>query len=292
MARVLVIGGSGFIGRHLVRRLSETAGQRVAGTFLSHRPGEDSCPWHTLDLADPANLERVFHSVRPEVVIHLAAQADVNAAEREPDRTTAVNVAGTDAVARMCRRSGARLIFMSTEYVFDGASGPYSEGDAPGPTTHYGRTKWEAERLVTELSAGWSIVRTSIVYGWPHAGKRNFVPWLVDRLGGGQLYHAPTDVYRTPVYVGHLVEGVAALAEESSPGVHHIAGSDWVTMMDFAREVASAFGLDRTLVVPKREPSVRPEKLGLDCKATMTSLGPLWPGLTDGLRAMLRDAQA
>ena len=291
MARVLVIGGSGFIGRHLVRRLSETAAHSVAGTFLSQPPPEDGNSWHRLDLSKPAQLDRLFRSVRPDVVVHLAALADVNTAEREPDLATAVNVAGTENVARLCRQSGSKLVFMSTEYVFDGANGPYREDDAPSPSTHYGRTKWEAERRVAELAGDWSIIRTSIVYGWPHPGKGNFVPWLIDHLGRGQLYYAPTDVYRTPVYVEHLVDGITALVDRKFPGIRHIAGRDWVTMMGFAREVAATFGLDRNLVVAKLEPAVRPEQLGLDCEATTTALGIACPGLTDGLAALLGDTR-
>ena len=87
----------------------------------------------------------------------------------------------------------------------------------------------------------------------------------------------------------HLVEGVATLVEGHFPGIHHIAGQDWVTMMGFTQEVAAAFGLDRSLVMPKQEPAIRPEKLGLDCEATTTAFGIACPGLADALSAMLDD---
>ena len=89
----------------------------------------------------------------------------------------------------------------------------------------------------------WSIVRTSIVYGWPLQEHRNFAPWLIGRLRSGQPYHAPADVLRTPVYVEHLADGIARLVEGDYPGTHHIAGSDWASMYDFALAVADGFNV-------------------------------------------------
>ena len=211
--RVLVIGGSGFIGRYLVRRLQETPGHDVFGTFRSRPPGTEGGSWSRVELTDAAELERVFSLSSPDVVVHLAAMADVGACEREPERATAVNVAATSAIAGLCQQYEARLVFVSTEYVFDGRRGFYREDEDANPTTVYGKTKWEAEREVARLAPRWSIARTSIVYGWPLQAHRNFGPWLVERLRSGQPYYAPTDVLRTPVYVEHLVDGVARLVE-------------------------------------------------------------------------------
>ena len=203
---------------------------------------------------------------------------------------TAVNVAATSLIARLCESHRARLVFVSTEYVFDGRRGYYKEDDPPNPVTQYGRTKWEGEQEAAKLAANWSILRTSIVYGWPHPGKRNFAPWLIEHLRSGHPYHGPTDVYRTPVYVEHLVDGITALVEGDYQGVHHIAGSDWVSMYDFAVAIADTFRLDRGLVIPDAEDSRPPDMLGLDCAKTMGLLGLGQAGLTEGLAAMLANS--
>ena len=287
--RVLVIGGSGFIGRYLVRRLSGIPSHEVSATYLSRHPPEDGNSWHRLDLPDAESLEGVFLACRPEVVVHLAAMADVGTAERAPQRAQAVNVDGTAEIVRLCRRNSSRLVFMSTEYVLDGHRGPYSEDATPNPTTQYGRTKLQAEQRVEALGTSGCIVRTSIVYGWPLQEHRNFVPMLVERLRSGQPYGASTSVMRSPVYVNHLVDGIEKLVERHHPGVHHIAGRDWVSMYDFAVAVAAEFGLDRELVVPEDDAGLSSsgdDRLGLDCSRTMQMLGLEQPGLADGLAAM------
>ena len=286
--RVLIIGASGFIGRYVSRRLAARAGNTVVSTYNSRAPGDDGASWHRVEITDHADLDALFASAQPEVVVHLAAMADVGTAERNPDVATAVNVTATERIARLCELHSARLIFVSTEYVFDARNGPYAEDDTAAPTTQYGLTKFKAEQAVAGLTSGWSILRTSIVYGWPAPGRRNFVPMLVDRLRNGEPYHGPTNVYRSPVYVEHLVDGLARLVEREDAGIRHVAGADWVTMYDFGVTVAERFGLDSNLVIPSLAPEE--DRLGLDCERTMAALGLPHPGLADGLAAMLEAA--
>ncbi len=282
--RVLIIGASGFIGRYVFSRLVNAAGHRVFATYRARPPVDDGASWHRLEITDGAQLDALFGVVQPQVVVHLAAMADVGTAERNPQVATDVNATATETIARFCQRHWARLVFVSTEYVFDGRNGPYRENDPPSPNTQYGRTKFEAEQAVAALSSSWSILRTSIVYGWPAPGRRNFVPWLVERLRNGEAYHAPTNVDRSPVYVEHLVDGIERLVETKDTGVHHVAGRDWVTMYDFAIAVAEKFGLDTSLVIPVTDPM--DDRLGLECARTMAGLGLPHPGLAEGLAAM------
>ena len=243
-----------------------------------------------MEITDGAQLDALFAVARPQVVVHLAALADVGTAERNPEVAAAVNATATETIARLCQRHDARLVFVSTEYVFDGLNGPYRENDPPAPTTQYGHTKFEAEQAVAALSSSWSILRTSIVYGWPAPGRRNFVPWLVERLRNGEAYHAPTNVHRSPVYVEHLVDGIERLVETKDTRVHHVAGRDWVTMYEFAVTVAEKFGLYTSLVIPVTDPM--DDRLGLECARTMGVLGLPHPGLAEGLAAMRASAPA
>ena len=297
--RVLVVGASGFIGRHLMRHLAGAQHSVVAGTFRSRVPANDGNSWYRVEVTDPAGLESVFNAVRPEVVVHMAAVADVGAAEREPQRATAVNVGGTTFVAGLTEQHRAKLVYVSTEYVFPGATGYYREDATPHPTTQYGSTKLEAEWEVARRCSHWSVLRTSIVYGWPEPGQRNFGAWLLETLQNGNAYHARTDVYRTPVYVEHLVEGIAALAAGDRHGTFHLAGRDWVSMYEFARAIAHQFDLDTNLVVPTRTEARRtqaarseqrerhgePDLLGLNSTHTMNVLGLPHFALVDGIRA-------
>jgi len=284
--RILVVGGSGFIGRYLAPHLASTLGEEVFCTFRSRAPGGDVNHWYRLELTDSVALERLFGLIQPEVVVHLAALADVGTAEREPERATAINVAATENIASLCAAHGSRLVFVSTEYVFDGRQGFYGEADSPNPVTHYGRTKLEGELATARLAPGGSVVRTSIVYGWPAPGRRNYVPSLVERLRGGETCAGSTHVMRSPVYVERLVEGIARLVLDHHPGIHHIAGSDWVSMYEFAARVAAAFGLDSGLVAPSSEAPIKPDRLGLDCAAAINRLGLEHSGLAEGLAAM------
>ena len=209
---------------------------------------------------------------------------------------------GPRQVSRLCSRHNAKLVFLSSEYVFRGDRGSYQEDDSPDPNTHYGRTKWQAELAVADEASHWSIVRTSLVYGWPLAGRRTLATVIVDRLKTGETYEGDSGTYRTPNYVEHLTEGITELVTNYYPGTFHIAGRDWMNMYQFGLTVAQVFDLDASLVHPTPTlaylPSLntssevsgqtlRPDILGLDCTQTSQRLGLPAFSVISGLKEML-----
>ena len=300
--RILIIGASGFIGHYLLRRLRHESDYEVTNTYNSRAPEDIDQSWHRLEITDSQRLDQVFLQARPDVVVLLAAIADVGTVERAPKRATEVNVDGAAQVARLCTQYHARLVFLSSEYVFSGDRGNYQEDDAPKPNTHYGRTKWQAELAVAREASQWSIVRTSVVYGWPLIGRQNLAATIIERLKNNETYNGDTNTYRTPIYVEHLTEDIVRLVADYHPGIHHLAGADWINMYQFACAVAEVFELDGSLVTPvhaftdvppKTEPLEKPEKdlrpdiLGLDCTQTSHRLGIRAFSVVTGLQEML-----
>jgi dTDP-4-dehydrorhamnose reductase len=218
--------------------------------------------------------------------------ADVGQCEREPERSTEVNARGTENIVRLCNQHRAKLVFLSTEYVFGGDRGHYREDDPPGPTTHYGQTKWEAEQVVAQHEYPWSILRTSLVYGWPPSGDReNLVTRVINALNNGRPAYGHTDMYRSPVYVEDLAEGIMKLMEEDYSGISHIAGPQWVHMGEFVDAVADVFQLDSSLVAQTEAPTEgtsgsRPNLLGLDSTQTINRLGIQPLDMVSGLEKM------
>ncbi len=300
--RILIIGASGFIGHYLLRRLRHKSDHEVTKTYNSRAPEDIDQSWHRLEITDYQRLDQVFLQARPDVVVLLAAIADVGTAERDPARATEVNVDGAAQVARLCTRYHARLVFLSSEYVFSGDRGNYQEDDAPKPNTHYGRTKWQAELAVAREASQWSIVRTSVVYGWPLFGRRNLAAMIIDRLKNNETYIGDTNTYRTPIYVEHLTEGIMRLVADYHPGICHLAGADWMNMYQFACAVAEVFELDSSLVTPVQalagvppktdsleelEQDFKLDMLGLDCTQTSHRTGIRAFSVVAGLQEML-----
>tara|TARA_Y100000588_G_scaffold121094_1_gene132598 strand:+ start:891 stop:1796 length:906 start_codon:yes stop_codon:yes gene_type:complete len=297
--KVLIIGASGFIGYYVGRRLIGESEIEVVSTYNSRIPDDVDKSWLPLDITDHDCVEEIFQNVRPDVVLLLAAIADVKTAETGQERTTEVNVGGTRQVAQLCSQQGTKLIFLSSEYVFGGDNGPYHEDDSPDPITHYGTTKSQAEKAVADHVSQWSIVRTSLVYGWPLRGRRNTVTSIADRLRSGQTYIGDSHAYRTPIYVEHLIEGITELVVNDHTGIFHIAGANLMNMYEFGRVVAEAFRLDGRLVQPadiqcrvphptnlsRQTPPL--DILGLDCRQTNSQLGLRTFDITTGLREML-----
>ena len=235
---MLVTGAGGQLGRDLVDVLSG----RVAdgGGAPAGRPWDVAAFDHArLDVSRRAAVLTAVEGVRPDVIVHAAAWTAVDACEGDPDRAFAVNALGTRHVAEAARRTGAHVVYVSTDYVFDGTSArPYREWDATNPLSVYGRSKLGGE---AELDPASTVVRTSWVCGAHGANMAKTVLRLAD--GPGPLRFVD-DQRGSPTFTADLAVTVAALARDRLPGVFHVTNSGTTTWYGFARAVLAAAGHD------------------------------------------------
>jgi dTDP-4-dehydrorhamnose reductase len=287
--RVLVIGAAGQLGRDVTDVLSGSV--PTGGVALRGRSAVDvvAVGRDQLDVTDRMAVSAVLHQVRPEVVIHTAAWTAVDACEADPDRAFAVNALGTRHVAEATRRVGAHLVYISTDYVFDGTSPrPYVEWDAPHPLSVYGRSKLGGE---SELEASDTIVRTSWLSGAHGANMIATVLRLVAEPGPLRFVD---DQYGCPTFTADLAGTVALLATERLPGIFHVTNQGVATWFEVAAAVVEAAGHDRSRVepiatselVPPR-PAPRPANSVLDNAAVRLSGLPLLADWHDALGRLI-----
>ena len=282
-----MIGGTGLVGNALLRAWAARGAEVSAATYHCHASGG----FLQLDMQDAARVKSLLAEKRPEVVAVPAANPFVDYCELHPVETRRVNVEGTLNVARACREIGARMIFYSSDYVFDGVKGIYTEEDAPCPINEYGRQKAEAERGVLEADPHNLVIRTSGAYGWQWEPK-NFVLQIIKNLAEGKTMSVANDLRYNPTYVENLSEITVELCSAGAGGIFHVVGSEEIARHEFAVRAAKAFGLNPGLLKPVpvseiRSPTPRPRESSLrtDKVRAAVAIHPI--GVAEGLSRML-----
>ena len=287
MSMLLITGGSGFVGQNLAKFFSPR--RPVVTTYLSHPPPTDTAAQaFRLDVTEPESVLSVFERVAPEVVIHAAGNKNVRFCEDHPEEAHRINALGTQNVARACRRLGARMIYVSTDLVFDCARGNYGEGERPRPTLSYGRSKLDGERLAREeLNDDVAVCRSGGVYGQGSPLLR----WLSAEIEAGRTVECFTDVFNTPTYVENLAEMMEAIISKRLAGVFHTAGRQRVSRYEFFRAYADAFGLDAGLLAPVSAAGLKERLLlqddsSLSVEQTSGRLGVAFNSVTEGFERL------
>ena len=268
---MLVTGSNGLLGTKVLERLLASADDEPFAT--SRGPCANgylgAFPFRALDVTDADAVERVLDEAKSDVVIHTAAMTDVDGCERQRGMAHAVNVDGAANVARACAARRAHLVQLSTEYVFDGTAGPYSEAAPTNPLGWYARTKHEGEQAVAAAGGSWTIARTTVLYGYAPHVRSNFVLWLLGKLRAGERARIVRDQIGSPTLADNLAEMVLALARGHARGIFNTVGATVLSRYDFARLAAETFGLDPDLIDPIAtadlgQPAPRPLRGGLE----------------------------
>ena len=249
-----------------------------------------------VDITDADAMARVVDIGKPDVVIHAAAFTAVDDCERQADRALLVNSTGTRHVALACRRAGVPMLYISTDYVFDGEKGaPYLEDDAPNPLNIYGKSKLEGECHVRELVSRFWIVRTSWLFG--PLGK-NFVQTILSRVRAGAALRVVDDQVGAPTYTVDLAAKLLEIVEKGGPGVYHVTNQGYCSWFEFSRQIARQAGFAQAKISPVlTSASDRPARRPLNSRLANTRLVSeglsLLPPWADALaRYLSREAQA
>lgn len=270
MLKILLTGANGLVGQTLAAKISQMPETGLLATSASESVFRIGSPFdfRQMDITSPEQAAMVFNRFLPDVVIHCAAMTQVDACELNPDLCDQVNIEGTRNVALAAERCGARFIYLSTDFVFDGLNGPYSEDDPPNPVSVYGWSKLQGEFITRSLRVPWSIVRTILVYGITPTMKRgNLVTWVRDSLIQRKPLRVVDDQFRMPTLVDDLADGIISIARYGKTGIYHLSGPEMTSVYDFALKTARFFSLDESLITPVKsevlnQPGRRPGSTG------------------------------
>jgi len=281
MKKLLLTGANGLLGQKLIQKLVERAGIELyatgRGDNLNAQPS--GYTYLDLDLTDFPKLESAIRKIKPDIIIHGAAMTNVDACELDPVACNLVNVEVTQRLSALCEEWNGFFIFVSTDFIFDGTSGPYVETDTPKPISHYGHSKWNAEKLVEAAGHPWAIVRTVLLYGYVSGLSRsNIVLWVKKSLEQGQKIRVVNDQVRTPTLAEDLADGIISIAMREKTGIFHISGAEQMRIIDIARQVAEFWKLDASLIEESTsdviaQPAKRPPVTGFIILRAQTELG-------------------
>jgi dTDP-4-dehydrorhamnose reductase len=286
--RVLVTGASGSLGWTLSGMLASRC--RVSGTYLTHPRLRDGVAGTRLDLAaDSASVADVVASLKPDVIVHAAAITDPDRCERDIGVALAVNFEATGRLASVASRLGARMVYVSTDLVFDGAKGNYREDDPPRPLSVYGTSKLRGEEVVLEACSDALILRSTLIYGLAGPARCTFLGRMLDNLAEGRRVQLFTDQRRNPILVDDLAAGIVTAIESDLAGRYHFGGSEAVSRYQFGKAACQVFGCDEALLVPVTMddavfPAKRPADATLDIGKFVGATGLAPCGLVEGLR--------
>ena len=249
--KILITGSNGLLGQKLVQKLAGDKNTEVVATARGENrlPFTEGYTYAPLDITDKANVEEVFAQHSPDVVIHTAAMTNVDQCETEKEECWKLNVTATEYLLEAAEKQGSFFVHLSTDFIFDGAAGPYTEEAEANPVSFYGWSKYAAEKLVIHSKVKWAIARTILVYGIAHDMSRsNIILWVKNSLESGKTINVVNDQWRTPTLAEDLADGCILIASQRAEGIFNISGKDLLNPYQMAVMTADYFGLNKSLI--------------------------------------------
>lgn len=268
MQRVLITGANGLLGQKLATHFSKWYEVLSTGLEPESFLATKNLQYARLDITDFSMLDEIVADFQPELILNAAAYTDVDGCQENKEKAWQANVEAVRNLASYCQRNKIGLVHYSTDYIFDGQNGPYSEEDKPNPLSYYGQTKLLSEEIIQESGAEHLIIRSNVIYGVGEKIKNNFFVWVYEKFKAGQPFGVVDDQFNNPTLADNLALATLEAVERNLKGTINIAGSEYLSRYEFANKVAMVFGFEADLVTPikssgLKQKAVRPMRGGL-----------------------------
>ena len=291
MEKLIITGVNGLLGQKLLEQGHNK--YHILGIDIHETPfiKKTKFEYHQLDITNRQQLKKLVSGYQPDYIVNTAAMTDVDGCETHKEKCWKINVDAVDNLIYAVRKIGTKIIHLSSDYVFDGKSGPYSETSIPKPLGYYGKSKLASENLLIAGEIEYAIVRTMVLYGDGVDIRSNFVTWLIEKLRAEQTVKIVTDQFGNPTLVDDLAHAIFQIIGHKKWDLYHISGSELIDRFHFALKIADIFKLNKELIIPittaeLKQPAPRPLKSGFMIDKARAELGIEMSNVEQGLKKL------
>ena len=293
---ILIIGANGFLGSNILHLRKTKEVRDLNYQFLAADIKNSNIPidvtFYHINITNPQDILKKIEVISPDVILLTAAMTNVDQNEVDKDLATAINTEGPKNVLEACKKTDSKLVFMSTDFIFDGISkeGNYNENDTANPLSYYAKTKYKAEQAIINSEIEYTICRAAVLYGW-NKEKQNFITWIINKLQQNEPIQIVTDQLNSPTFVKNLAEILIKLIEKDATGIYHTVGDCTLNRYEMALKCAEVFNLKTKLISPIEnfeQKAIRPKNAGLNISKLKRLIGSDLKiyNLDDGLNYM------
>lgn len=291
LKKILLTGSNGLLGQKIIDLLRyHTEYELIASSKGENRyPKEGGYIYENLDITNPLEVERIIAKYEPYAVINTAAMTNVDQCESDKENCDLLNIKAVEYLIKACTKHSVYLVHLSTDFIFDGESGPYSEDDEAKPLSYYGQSKYEAEKLLLNSSVDYSILRTIIVYGVAAKMSRsNIVLWAKSALEKGDMVKVVNDQFRMPTLAEDLAQACILAIDKRAKGIYHVSGKDFMSVIEMVKRIAKFYKLDERLIEETdsstlNQAAKRPPRTGFIIDKAIKELGYAPHSFEEGL---------
>ncbi len=299
MEKILITGSNGLLGQKLIDCILANNNYHLIATSKGKNryPTQQGYIYAEMDITNEHQINNIIAFYKPHIIIHTAALTNVDTCHTQQNLCWQINVTAVSYLISACETNNIKLIHLSTDFIFDGQNGPYTEAAQPNPLSHYGQSKWAAEQLIMKANIKWAILRTILVYGVVmDLSRSNIVLWAKNALQNGETINVINDQYRTPTLAEDLADICLLTVQKQAQGVYNASGKNMMSILELVLAVADFYGLDKSLINPitsasLNQAAIRPLKTGFILNKSIKNLGYKPHSFNQGLEIMDKQLQ-